>query len=101
MATIQNVTDNRPDGAHIGLSTTEKIGFFGTTPAVQQTGFTAMATLVGTVAVSDSSRTTAGVWGAGSSTVLKALGTNLKSTAAKVNQIRTALVTLGLISDVS
>ena len=98
---VQYIGYNHPDGLYLGASSTEKIGFFGTTPVVKQTGFTALATLVGTVAVSDSSRTTAGVWGAGSSTVLKALGTNLKSTAAKVNQIRTALVNLGLITDVS
>lgn len=39
MATsFEQVTYNSPDGAQIGKSTTEKVGFFGATPVVQQTG---------------------------------------------------------------
>ena len=37
MAGEHFVTDGRPDGAIIGQATTDKIGFFGTTPAVQGT----------------------------------------------------------------
>ncbi len=35
MPTYENVTYNSPDGALIGQSATEKIGFFGKTPIVQ------------------------------------------------------------------
>lgn len=36
MATYEQVTYNAPDGALIGNTTTDKIGFYGTTPAVQR-----------------------------------------------------------------
>lgn len=32
----EQVTYNSPDGAQIGSSATEKVGFFGATPVVQQ-----------------------------------------------------------------
>ena len=35
---FEQVTYNAPSGAQIGQSTTEKVGFFGATPVVQQTG---------------------------------------------------------------
>ena len=35
MATYEQVTYNSPDGALIGNATTDKIGFYGTTPVVQ------------------------------------------------------------------
>jgi len=38
MATYEQLTYNSPDGAQIGKSATEKVGFFGATPVVQQTG---------------------------------------------------------------
>lgn len=34
----EQVTYNAPAGAQIGQSATEKVGFFGATPVVQQTG---------------------------------------------------------------
>lgn len=48
MSEVQNITDGRPDGAVIGASATEKIGFFGATPVVQQTGAVAVATTAAT-----------------------------------------------------
>lgn len=35
MATYEQVTYNSPDGAQIGKSATEKIGFYGATPVVK------------------------------------------------------------------
>lgn len=35
MATYEQVTYNSPDGAQIGKASTEKLGFFGATPADQ------------------------------------------------------------------
>jgi hypothetical protein len=35
MPTYENLTQNSPDGTQIGASATEKLGFFGATPAVQ------------------------------------------------------------------
>lgn len=36
MATYEQVTYNSPDGALIGNSASDKIGFYGTTPVVQR-----------------------------------------------------------------
>ena len=65
---VEYVGKNAPDGVCLGKATTEKISFFGTTPAVQQTGAASAST----------------------SAQLTAL----------VNALRTALVNLGLITDV-
>jgi hypothetical protein len=51
MATYQVLTRGQDDGAIIGQSATEKIGFFGATPVVQQT-MTALTTTSSTVASS-------------------------------------------------
>lgn len=42
MATYQNITDNAPDGAMVGLTASSKVGFFGATPVVQQGDCTAV-----------------------------------------------------------
>jgi hypothetical protein len=44
MATYEQVTYNSPDGALIGNSATEKIGFYGETPVVQGSAVTTLAT---------------------------------------------------------
>ena len=46
MATYEQVTYNSPDGAIIGSSATEKIGFYGTTPAVQRAAAVQAASVV-------------------------------------------------------
>ena len=46
MATIQQVTYNSPDGAVMGASATEKIGFYGATPIVQRAAATQGASVV-------------------------------------------------------
>lgn len=38
MATYEQVTYNSPDGAQVGKSTTEKVGFYGAVPVAQQVG---------------------------------------------------------------
>jgi hypothetical protein len=42
--TYEQVTYNSPDGAQVGKSATEKVGFFGATPVVQQAGVTTVTT---------------------------------------------------------
>lgn len=37
---VEYIGTNKPDGASFGLTTSEKISFFGVTPVVQQTGAT-------------------------------------------------------------
>lgn len=40
----EQVTYNSPDGAQVGKASTEKVGFFGATPVVQQAGVTTVTT---------------------------------------------------------
>lgn len=68
MATYEQVTYNSPDGAQIGKSSTEKLGFYGATPVVRPS-VTWPNTGTATTALNE----------------------------AKVNRIMAALVTLGLI----
>lgn len=81
MADYDYIGTNRPDGAMIGLASTEKVGFFGTTPCDQPAS-------ANEAAVTTSVTTTATT-------------TNIASTVSDivtlVNQIRTDLVELGLI----
>lgn len=76
---------NAPDGVCMGLTSSKKLAFYGTTPATQpQMSNSAVAT---TVAVS----TTSNIWGFSTSTQANAL-------VALVNEIRAKLVTLGLVA---
>lgn len=48
MATYQELTDGRPDGAHVGQDSSDKVGFFGATPVVRRTKATAVTTTAAT-----------------------------------------------------
>lgn len=65
----EQVTYNSPTGAMVGQSATEKIGFFGATPVVQQ-AITAVATATATTALNET----------------------------KINRLYAALINLGLIT---
>ena len=81
MAEYQQLADGRPDGTLIGGASTDKVGFYGTTPADQP------------ATASEAAVTT--------SVTTTATTTNLASTVddivTLVNQIRTDLVELGII----
>ena len=79
------IGNGNPDGTSFGSSTSEKISFYGVTP-VAQTALSAAAVET-TVAIS----TTSEKWGYASSTQANAI-------VSLVNEIRAALVTLGLKS---
>lgn len=83
MATYESVTYNSPDGAQIGKASTELIAFFGATPVVQPSG-------ASQAAVSTAAATTGGA-------IYGYTSAQANSLVALVNQIRTDLVTLGLI----
>jgi len=74
MATYEQVTYNSPDGAIIGKSSTEKVAFYGATPAAQRTF--ASATQV------SSNLATSSAFGA--------------TQLAAVNEIQATLVALGI-----
>jgi hypothetical protein len=71
MAEYKQLSDGRPDGLLAGKSATDKVGFFGATPVVQQTAPAALTTTSSTVA---------------------------SSVSVAVGEIRTALVNLGLMA---
>lgn len=85
MPTVEHLTTNRPDGATMGSSGTEKISFYGRTPVVIPTKPTALGTIV------FSQIATSGKWGFSSSTVAKTV-------APRIDAIVTKLVALGLFS---
>jgi hypothetical protein len=77
---VKELSDGGPDGTRLGQSSTDKVGFFGATTVVKQTGAAAATNTTTTT-----STTTA-------------LTTDLDSLRTLVNTIRTALVNLGLIT---
>ena len=81
---VQYLGDGGPDGTCLGKASSEPIAFFGATPAAR-TAFTAAAVAT-TVAVSSVSTST---WAYSTSTQANAI-------VSLVNEIRAALVTLGL-----
>jgi hypothetical protein len=66
---VRQLSDARPDGFYVGQSATDKVGFFGTTPAVQQ-AITAVGTTTATTALNET----------------------------KIDRLYSALITLGLIT---
>jgi hypothetical protein len=83
MTDVMYIGDNRPDGICLGLTSSEKLGFYGTTPAVQQS--LTVTTVATTVAVS----TTSAIWGFSTSTQANQI-------IVAVKEILEALATLGL-----
>lgn len=79
MPEYEYVGDGRPDGTIVGRTSTEKVGFFGTTPVAQQSAVTAVTTTITTTLATN--------------TVLE---TDLTATITAVNSVITALSNLGL-----
>jgi len=83
---VDYIGTNKPDGMSLGLSTTEKISFYGVTPIVQRSGASQAA-----VSTTASVNTTDGaVAGYATTTQANALVT-------LTNEIRAALVAVGII----
>ena len=108
--TLSNLvqTPDSPDGFNVGQSATSKVGYYGVTPVVQpssasQAAVTATAvTAIGTTTLSAAN--TSAVFGFSSSTAGNALVTrvdqlqvDVAASVVLLNQIRSELVTLGLI----
>lgn len=83
MANYQYVTNGNNDGAVIGRTSTEPLGFFGATPATKQT--LTVTTVATTVAVS----TTSAIWGFSTSTQANQI-------IVAVNQLLNLAANLGL-----
>jgi len=82
MATYEQVTYNSPDGALIGNSATEKIGFYGTTPVVQAAAVTSVTTTGATSTTNAYGFTTAA---------------QADAIVASLNAIQVALTNIGII----
>lgn len=76
---VQQLSDGGPDGTLLGRAA-DKLGFFGATTVVKQTGFAAVT------------NTTTGT------STTTALTTDLDAVRTALNTLRTALVNLGLIT---
>lgn len=85
MASYEQVTYNSTDGALIGNSSTEKIGFYGTTPIVQPS-----VTAIGTTTISQVGTT--GKWAFATSTAALEF-------VARVRSIQDKLDLLGLVNE--
>lgn len=95
MPTVQNLTDNRPDGAQIGASATaDKLGFWGATPVVQPTSASQAAVATSTITTA---ATTTSPWGFATSTQADSLTAQVVLLRTLVNQIRSDLVTIGIL----
>jgi UDP-N-acetyl-D-mannosaminuronic acid transferase (WecB/TagA/CpsF family) len=81
---VENLGLSGPDGTRLGLTSSEKIGFYGSTP--QTRADLSNAAVATTVAIS----TTTTKWGFASSTQANAI-------VALVNELRAELVAIGLV----
>lgn len=84
---VEYLGTGNPDGTSMGLSTTEKISFYGVTPIVQRSG-------AAQAAVSTTASTATTPYGYATTTQADAIVT-------LVNELRAALVANGLISGAS
>ena len=80
MAEYEYVGDGRPDGTIVGRTSSELVGFFGTTPVAQQAN------------IADATNTTT------TTSTTTALTTDLDSLRSKFNSLLAKLETLGLLA---
>lgn len=81
-------------GEQIGQSATDLVGFYGSTPQVQPTNAAQAAVTDGSTGTASA---TSGIQALTSSYNSTLLGNAIATLAAQTNQIRSALVSLGLI----
>jgi hypothetical protein len=107
MAEYKELTDYRPDGTHIGQATADKLAFYGKTPIVQRAlAVQAKVSTTVTAAVSTTvtSKATSNTWGFTTSSqansmisTMNAMITKQNAVVVLVNELRAALVAVGLI----
>ena len=89
-----NIALGTTTGTQIGTATSQKLGFFGTTPVVQQAGATGVASPA-TVTTASTSTTP---FGYATSTQADTIASELATTVTAVNALITQLAALGLIA---
>ena len=78
---VNQVSDGRPDGCQVGQNSSDKVGFYGTSPATQPAS-ASQAAVTATIT---------------STAVLTQVATQASANTVLLNQIRSELVTLGLL----
>lgn len=101
IADAKNIALNTTTGTKIGTGTTQKLGFFGVTPVVQQAALTAGLTAITCSAPAtpdyDLTATEAG-WGLRTEDEMNTLVSVIINLQTKVEELETRLETFGLIS---
>ena len=64
MATVKELSDGGPDGTRLGQSATDKVGFWGKTPAVQQSATVSAALTAGETTPADIAAAVVELYGA-------------------------------------
>ena len=93
LADAKNIAVGTTTGTQIATATSQKLGFFGTTPVVQQAGATPAATTAVTTAATSTTP-----FGYATSTQANNITSELASTVTAVNALITQLAALGLIA---
>jgi hypothetical protein len=98
MSNYFQVVDNCPDGAMIGKTTSDKIGFFGSTPTPQRDSSTAATALsLNSFGITPAS-TDATSWGFDSSAHATTIMTALSTVITQCNALQAALQEKGIIA---
>lgn len=95
-AQINELTDKRTDGFRVGQASTEKGGFWGATPVVQQSMTATAVTAIGTTTISQVA--TSGKWAFATSTAAEALVARVGQLQVDVAALLALLETIGIAS---
>jgi len=90
----KQLSDARTDGVLVGQSTTDLVGFYGTTPIVQRSGSAQAAVATSTITTA---ATTTSPWGFATSTQADAIAAQVVLLRTLTNELRAAQVAVGLI----
>jgi len=91
----EQLSYNSPTGSMWGQSTTEKIGFYGSTPVAKTAVAATAVTAVGTTTISQVA--TSGKWAFATSTAATALVTRVRQLQVDVEGLITQLNTIGIV----
>lgn len=83
---IEQIGNGNPDGSTVGYDTTEKVGFYGTTPIAQRSGSAQASTI--TTAVGSALQTTNWAW---------TTSTQPAALIASLNEMRASMIAIGII----
>ena len=94
---VEYIGNGNPSGTSVAKATTEKLSFYGVTPVVQPSGATQAAASTSTITTA-AITTTTNNYGYATTTQANDIATIAAEARDLVNQIRSDLVTLGLLA---